>query len=173
MGGHCIGVDPYYLTHKAQELGHHPEVILSGRRINDGMSKYIASTIVKEMLSKGLTVNKSNVNVLGLTFKENCPDLRNTKVIDIIRELEEYGITVNVHDAEADKEEAKKFYNIDLMEKNELPNTDLIVFAVPHNEYVQNKNLYLNNLSENGIIIDIKNIIEECDLKNTQTIWRL
>lgn len=173
VGGHCIGVDPYYLTHKAQELGHHPEVILSGRRINDGMSKYIASTIVKEMLSKGLTVNKSNVNVLGLTFKENCPDLRNSKIIDIIRELKEYGITVNVHDAEAAKEEAKKFYNIDLTEKNELPNTDLIVFAVPHNEYVQNKNLYLNNLSENGIIIDIKNIIEECDLKNTQTIWRL
>lgn len=79
VGGHCIGVDPYYLTHKAQELGHHPEVILSGRRINDGMSKYIASTIVKEMLSKGLTVNNSNINVLGLTFKENCPDLRNTK----------------------------------------------------------------------------------------------
>lgn len=173
VGGHCIGVDPYYLTHKAQELGHHPEVILSGRRINDGMSKYIASTIVKEMLSKGLTVNKSNVNVLGLTFKEDCPDLRNTKVIDIIRELEEYGITVNVHDAEADKEEAKKFYNIELKEVNELPETDLVLFAVSHKDYLENKNNYLTSLSENGIVFDIKGIIDDSDLKHTQTIWRL
>ncbi|BAH17382.1 nucleotide sugar dehydrogenase [Macrococcoides caseolyticum] len=173
VGGHCIGVDPYYLTHKAQELGHHPEVILSGRRINDGMSKYIASKIVKEMLSKGLTVNKSNVNVLGLTFKENCPDLRNTKVIDIIRELEEYGITVNVHDAKADKEEAKKFYNIELKEVNELPETDLVLFAVSHNEYIQNKEEFLKKLSNNGIVFDIKGIINKEDTSNNQTIWSL
>lgn len=173
VGGHCIGVDPYYLTHKAQELGHHPEVILSGRRINDGMSKYIASTIVKEMLSKGLTVNKSNVNVLGLTFKENCPDLRNTKVIDIIRELEEYGITVNVHDAEADKEEAKNFYNIELKELDELEKTDLLVFAVSHKDYIDQKSEYLEKLSENGIVIDIKGIISNKDLNDSQTVWRL
>lgn len=173
VGGHCIGVDPYYLTHKAQELGHHPEVILSGRRINDGMGKYIASKIVKEMLRKGLTVNKSNVNLLGLTFKENCPDLRNTKVIDIIRELEEYGINVNVHDAEADKEEAKKFYNIDLKELDELEKTDLLVFAVSHNDYLNTKKDYLEKLSDNGIIIDIKGIINSTDVKNSQSIWRL
>ncbi|QUR93805.1 nucleotide sugar dehydrogenase [Macrococcoides canis] len=173
VGGHCIGVDPYYLTHKAQELGHHPEVILSGRRINDGMSKYIASTIVKEMLSKGLTVNNSNINVLGLTFKENCPDLRNTKVIDIIRELEEYGINVNVHDSEADKEEAEKFYNIELKEKNNLPQTDLILFAVSHKDYVENKNEFLTSLSKNGIVFDIKGIIDDSDIKDNQSIWRL
>lgn len=173
VGGHCIGVDPYYLTHKAQELGHHPEVILSGRRINDGMSKYIASTIVKEMLSKGLTVNKTTVNLLGLTFKENCPDLRNTKVIDIIRELEEYGITVNVHDAEADKVEAKKFYNIELKELDELDKTDLLIMAVAHNEYVEKLQQYMELLNENGLVIDIKGIVSDDILKPTQSKWSL
>ncbi|UBH13871.1 nucleotide sugar dehydrogenase [Macrococcus armenti] len=173
VGGHCIGVDPYYLTHKAQELGHHPEVILSGRRINDGMSKYIASTIVKEMLSKGLTVNKTTVNLLGLTFKENCPDLRNTKVIDIIRELEEYGITVNVHDAEADKVEAKKFYNIELKELDELDKTDLLIVAVAHNEYVEKLQQYMELLNENGLVIDIKGIVSDDILKPTQSKWSL
>ena len=107
VGGHCIGVDPYYLTHKAQEVGHHPEVILAGRRINDNMSKFIASNVIKGLLKQGLEVQGATVNVLGLTFKENCPDLRNTKVIHIIEELKEYGLDVHVNDVEADKEEAK------------------------------------------------------------------
>ncbi|ULG72700.1 nucleotide sugar dehydrogenase [Macrococcus brunensis] len=173
VGGHCIGVDPYYLTHKAQALGHHPEVILSGRRINDGMGKFIASTIVKEMLKKNLTVLGAKVNMLGLTFKENCPDLRNTKVIDIINELEDYGLVVKVNDIEADKAEAKKFYNIDLIDLDEMEETNVIVFAVSHNEYVENKEQYLSKLSGKGLIIDIKGIIDNKDLKESQTLWRL
>lgn len=173
VGGHCIGVDPYYLTHKAQELGHHPEVILSGRRINDGMSKYIASTIIKEMLRKGLRVSGQEVTILGLTFKENCPDLRNTKVIDIINELNDFGVPVHVHDAEADPKEATKFYDIKLEKAEDLPKTDVIVFAVSHNDYIENKELYLSKLSKDGIVFDIKGVIREEDLKTNQTIWRL
>lgn len=173
VGGHCIGVDPYYLTHKAQELGHHPEVILAGRRINDNMSKHVAANIIKELLKKGIEVQGMVINLLGLTFKENCPDLRNTKVIDIVRELEDYGMIVNVNDVEADKETAKKLYDIDLKEKNELSKTNALIFAVPHNDYIENKNEYLDLLHENGVLIDIKGLIKDTDLKQNQTIWRL
>ncbi len=173
VGGHCIGVDPYYLTHKAQELGHHPEVILAGRRINDNMSKHVAANIIKELLKKGIEVQGMVINLLGLTFKENCPDLRNTKVIDIVRELEDYGMIVNVNDVEADKETAKKLYDIDLKEKNELSKTNALIFAVPHNYYIENKNEYLDLLHENGVLIDIKGLIKDTDLKQNQTIWRL
>lgn len=173
VGGHCIGVDPYYLTHKAQELGHHPEVILSGRRINDNMSKYIASNIIKELLKKGIEVQGMTINLLGLTFKENCPDLRNTKVIDIVRELEDYGMKVIVNDAEADKETAKKLYGVELKDKHELPKTDALIFAVPHNEYINQKNDYLKTLTDRGIIIDIKGIVKNSDIKENQNIWRL
>lgn len=173
VGGHCIGVDPYYLTHKAQELGHHPEVILAGRRINDNMSKYVASNIIKELLKKGIEVQGMTINLLGLTFKENCPDLRNTKVIDIVRELEDYGMNVIVNDAEADKETAKKLYGIELKDKNEMTKTDALIFAVPHNDYIEDKNSYLELLNDNGIIIDIKGLIKDKDLKQSQTVWRL
>ncbi|MCJ0971245.1 nucleotide sugar dehydrogenase [Mammaliicoccus sciuri] len=173
VGGHCIGVDPYYLTHKAQELGHHPEVILAGRRINDNMSKHVASNIIKELLKKGIEVQGMTINLLGLTFKENCPDLRNTKVIDIVRELQDYGMIVNVNDVEADKETAKKLYDIDLKEKNELSKTNALIFAVPHNDYIENKNEYLSLLNDNGIVIDVKGLIKDSDLAINQTIWRL
>lgn len=173
VGGHCIGVDPYYLTHKAQELGHHPEVILAGRRINDNMSKHVAANIIKELLKKGIEVQGMKINLLGLTFKENCPDLRNTKVIDIVRELEDYGMIVNVNDVEADKETAKKLYDIDLKEKNELPKTNALIFAVPHNDYIENKDDYLDLLSDNGVLIDIKGLIKDNDLKQNQKLWRL
>ncbi|WP_353419488.1 nucleotide sugar dehydrogenase [Staphylococcus delphini] len=173
VGGHCIGVDPYYLTHKAQELGHHPEVILAGRRINDNMSKYVASNIIKEILKKGIEVQGMTINLLGLTFKENCPDLRNTKVIDIVRELEEYGIKVDVNDVEADEETAKKLYDIDLKNKNDMTKSDVIIFAVPHSDYIENKQEYLKLLNENGIVIDIKGMIKNKDLTKNQTIWRL
>ncbi|PTI70162.1 nucleotide sugar dehydrogenase [Mammaliicoccus vitulinus] len=173
VGGHCIGVDPYYLTHKAQELGHHPEVILAGRRINDNMSKYVASNIIKELLKKGIEVQGMTINLLGLTFKENCPDLRNTKVIDIVRELEDYGMNVIVNDAEADKETAKKLYGIELKDKNEMTKTDALIFAVPHNDYIEDKNSYLELLNDNGILIDIKGLIKDKDLKENQTVWRL
>lgn len=173
VGGHCIGVDPYYLTHKAQELGHHPEVILAGRRINDNMSKYVASNIIKELLKKGIEVQGMTINLLGLTFKENCPDLRNTKVIDIVRELEDYGMNVIVNDTEADKETAKKLYGIELKDKNEMTKTDALIFAVPHNDYIEDKNSYLELLNDNGILIDIKGLIKDKDLTENQTIWRL
>ncbi len=173
VGGHCIGVDPYYLTHKAQELGHHPEVILAGRRINDNMSKYIASNIIKELLKKGIEVQGMTINLLGLTFKENCPDLRNTKVIDIVRELEDYGMNVVVNDSEADKETAKKLYDIELKDKNELTKTDALIFAVPHNDYIKDKNSYLELLNDDGVLIDIKGMIKDKDVKKNQNIWRL
>lgn len=173
VGGHCIGVDPYYLTYKAQELGHHPEVILAGRRINDNMAKHVAANIIKELLKKGIEVQGMTINLLGLTFKENCPDLRNTKVIDIVRELEEYGMSVKVNDVEADKATAKILYDIDLIDKNEMTKSDALIFAVSHNDYIENKNEYLNLLNDNGIIIDIKGLIKDNDLKVNQTIWRL
>lgn len=173
VGGHCIGVDPYYLTHKAQELGHHPEIILAGRRINDNMSKHVASNIIKELLKKGINVQNASINLLGLTFKENCPDLRNTKVIDIVRELEDYGLKINVNDVEADNETAKALYDIDLVSKENLPETDALIFAVPHRDYLENKSEYLDLLSENGIVFDIKGIIQEDELKENQSIWRL
>ncbi|WP_436862369.1 nucleotide sugar dehydrogenase [Staphylococcus caeli] len=173
VGGHCIGVDPYYLTHKAQEVGHHPEVILAGRRINDNMAQYIASNVIKELLKQGLEVQGATVNVLGLTFKENCPDLRNTKVIHIIEELKEYGLKVTVNDVEADKTEAKKFFGLDLKDVNELETADVLLFAVPHKEYIDNVKEYLNLAKENGVLIDIKGNINSEDVQMNQKLWRL
>lgn len=173
VGGHCIGVDPYYLTHKAQEVGHHPEIILAGRRINDGMASYIAVSIIKAMLSKNLPVRGATLNFLGLTFKENTPDLRNTKVIDLINELKDFGLKVAVHDAEANAQEAKRLYGITLVNKEKLKQTDFLVIAVPHKEYVNNRQDYLNTLSKDGIVCDIKGMIEAEDLTDGQSVWRL
>lgn len=173
VGGHCIGVDPYYLTHKAQELGHHPEVILAGRRINDDMSKYIASSIIKQMLKKGLPVVGETVNLLGLTFKENTPDLRNTKITEVIKELEDFGLNVVVNDVVADPEEAKRFYDIELKDKKDMRQEDVIVFGVSHKEYIEQKSDYLELVSDKGIVFDIKGILENRDVKNSQSIWRL
>jgi UDP-N-acetyl-D-galactosamine dehydrogenase len=125
------------------------------------------------MLKKEINVVGNTINVLGLTFKENCPDLRNTKVIDVINELKEFGLNVVVHDAEADAAEAKKYFNIDLKERTELTNTDVVVYAVPHKEYRDNKHDYLSLLNDNGITFDIKGVVEDEDLKATQSIWRL
>jgi UDP-N-acetyl-D-glucosamine/UDP-N-acetyl-D-galactosamine dehydrogenase len=135
VGGHCIGVDPYYLTYKAQQLGYNPEMILAGRRINDNMSIYIASRIVKLMLSRGLQPLKSRILVLGLTFKENCPDIRNTKVIDIVKELQSYGALVDVHDPWVDPEEAKAEYRLELAVAPEKSAYDVVVLAVAHREF--------------------------------------
>lgn len=173
VGGHCIGVDPYYLTHKAQEVGHHPEVILAGRRINDNMAKHIVSSIVKEMIKKGFDISSAKVNLLGLTFKENCPDLRNTKVTDIIKELQEYGFEVAVNDVEADPAEAKKFYNIDLINRVDMNPAEILIFAVQHKDYVENKEEYLKLAKNNSIVIDIKGIVSETDLTTAQSLWRL
>ncbi|WP_278249942.1 nucleotide sugar dehydrogenase [Staphylococcus nepalensis] len=173
VGGHCIGVDPYYLTHKAQEVGHHPEVILAGRRINDNMAKHIASNIIKELLKQGLEAQGASVNVLGLTFKENCPDLRNTKVIHIVEELKDYGLNVKVSDVEADVKEAKKLFGFSLQSKKELTKADALLFAVPHNEYLNNKKEYLNLVKDKGVIFDIKGIINKSEIDDNQKLWRL
>jgi UDP-N-acetyl-D-galactosamine dehydrogenase len=134
VGGHCIGVDPYYLTHKAQQVGHHPEMILAGRRINDGMGAYVAGQLIKAMLKKGVTVQGARVLVLGLTFKENCPDLRNTRVIDVITELKDYGLTIDVHDPWADAACAQHEYGLELTAPPS-HTYDAIVLAVAHREF--------------------------------------
>ncbi|WNB17737.1 Vi polysaccharide biosynthesis UDP-N-acetylglucosamine C-6 dehydrogenase TviB [Marivirga arenosa] len=157
VGGHCIGVDPYYLTHKAESLGYHPQVILSGRRINDNMGAHVASSVVKLMAQKGSVIKGSKALVLGITFKENCPDIRNSKVIDVIKELESYGIQVETYDPQADKEEVKHEYGVELIDK---PSSDYnaIVLAVSHKEF---KDFNLSNhLSDNGVSYDIKGFFE-------------
>lgn len=137
VGGHCIGVDPYYLTHKAQAVGHHPEIILAGRRLNDSMGMYVVSQLVKEMSRRGIAVSGARVLVLGLTFKENTPDLRNSRVIDIIQELEEYGLQVDVHDPWADPEEAEEEYGVELVSEPARGAYDAIILAVGHRQYTE------------------------------------
>ena len=135
VGGHCIGVDPYYLTYKAQKLGYHPQMILAGRRINDNMSLYVASQVVKLMLTKGIQPLNAKALILGLAFKENCPDVRNTKVVDIVRELESYGTTVDVHDPWCDDDEAQREYGLDLVAEPEKGAYDVVIIAVAHDEF--------------------------------------
>src|SRR6185295_1258731 len=155
--GHCIGVDPYYLTHKADKLGYHPQVILAGRRINDGMGKFIAEQTVKHMIRNGSPVKGSKVNVLGLTFKENCPDIRNTRVIDVIHELETYGIEVHVHDPVADDREARHEYGIALETWESLPRAAALVVAVAHRSFVAKPLSDLTaKITDGGCFIDVK-----------------
>ena len=157
VGGHCIGVDPYYLTHKADMVGYHPQVILAGRRINDGMGKFIAEQTVKHMIRNGSPVKGSRVNVLGLTFKEDCPDIRNTRVIDVIHELKSYGIDVHVHDPVSDVDEARHEYGIELEPWEVLPRADAIVVAVAHRQFLARPLTdYLSKLVEAGCFIDVK-----------------
>jgi UDP-N-acetyl-D-galactosamine dehydrogenase len=137
VGGHCIGVDPYYLTHKAQEIGYHPEMILAGRRINDQMGQYVAGQVAKLMMQRRIPVSGSKILILGLTFKENCPDLRNTRVVDIIDELQSYGAEVEVHDPWIDREEARQEYGIDVLDQPYVGRYDAIVLAVAHDEFRQ------------------------------------
>ena len=135
VGGHCIGVDPYYLTYKAQQLGYHPQIILAGRRINDNMSLYVSSQVVKLMLEKGIRPNDARALVLGLAFKENCPDVRNTKVVDIVREMSSYGLKVDVHDPWCDVNEAKREYDLDLVAEPEAGAYDVVIMAVAHEQF--------------------------------------
>lgn len=137
VGGHCIGVDPYYLTHKAQAIGYNPEIILAGRRLNDSMGEYVVTQLVKTMIKKRIQVEGAKVLVLGLSFKENCPDVRNTKVIDIVHELEEYNIDVDVYDPWVDKAEAEREYNVTPISKPAMNNYDGIILAVAHNQFVE------------------------------------
>ncbi|MCD6062159.1 MAG: UDP-N-acetyl-D-galactosamine dehydrogenase [Flavipsychrobacter sp.] len=158
VGGHCIGVDPYYLAQKAQDVGYHPEIILSGRRLNDGMGGYIANEVVKLMIKRNVPVKKADVLLLGITFKENCPDVRNTRVIDIVKELNSYDINVTTYDPWADPAEVKHEYGIETT--NELPSGkyDAIVLAVAHKEFVSAD--WREHLKENGIIYDVKGCLD-------------
>ncbi|MEO5862077.1 MAG: nucleotide sugar dehydrogenase [Burkholderiales bacterium] len=175
VGGHCIGVDPYYLTHKAEMLGYIPQVILAGRRINDSMGKHIAEQTVKKMINAGSQVKGATVNVLGLTFKENCPDLRNSKVIDIIQELQSYGIDVQVHDPMAEAAEAKHEYGVTLRTWDELPRADAIVAAVAHNEFLARPMTdYLTKVNGGGCFIDVKCQFDPAAIKQSGlSLWRL
>ena len=137
VGGHCIGVDPYYLTYKAESIGYHPDMIVAGRRINDGMGKYVAEKTVKLLIRGQRQVRGATVAVLGLTFKENVPDLRNTRVVDIVRELQDYGMSVLVHDPLADPEEARRYYGIQLVSQSDIHNVDAAILAVGHEDYAQ------------------------------------
>jgi len=160
VGGHCIGVDPYYLTHKAQSIGFNPEIILAGRRTNDGMAKYIASRLVKEMAKRNVNVSNARILILGLTFKENCPDIRNTKVVDVVTELEDYSCLVDVHDPHADPIETDREYGINLVELSGKEPYDALILAVAHDQYVNKTKAYFSlMLKPGGIIYDLKNIV--------------
>jgi UDP-N-acetyl-D-galactosamine dehydrogenase len=175
VGGHCIGVDPYYLTHKAEMLGYHPQVILAGRRINDGMGKFIAENTVKRMIQSGCSIKGARVNVLGLTFKENCPDLRNSKVPDIISELLSYGIDVTVHDPVADPSEARHEYGLDLSEWDALPVADAVVVAVAHDVYRDmGLPVIRKKVRDHGAMIDVKAHFSDKDPALAGlAVWRL
>ena len=175
VGGHCIGVDPYYLTHKAETLGYHPQVILAGRRINDGMGAYIAQQTVKELIRLGQPVKGAHVTVLGLTFKENCPDLRNSKVIDVIRELESFGVTVHVHDPVAEPAEARHEYGVDLVSWEHLPKANAIVAAVAHQDLVaKSLDALAGKLVPGGLYVDVKSQADRAALGERGIhVWRL
>ncbi|MDR0379027.1 MAG: nucleotide sugar dehydrogenase [Candidatus Accumulibacter sp.] len=175
VGGHCIGVDPYYLTHKAEMLGYHPEVILAGRRINDGMGKFVAEQTVKMLVRNGWKVGDAPIVVLGLTFKEDCPDLRNSRVIDVVRELRSYGARVIVHEPVADPDEARRECGVELTPWENLPKAAAIVVAVAHREFRERPvSGYVKKLQPGGVLIDVKSLFDEALLKRQGiTVWRL
>ncbi|MBF0412680.1 MAG: nucleotide sugar dehydrogenase [Desulfamplus sp.] len=176
VGGHCIGVDPYYLTFKAQSEGYHPEVILAGRKINDNMGNFVAQKCIKMMSNAGKSIKNAKVAVLGLTFKEDCPDLRNTRVVDIVGELKEYGVDVLVHDSMAEPADALKYYGIKLCSWDELKNLDAIILAVSHAAYKKmTTNDFIAMLGPNGSLVDVKSILkpEEVAQKSDISFWRL
>ena len=197
VGGHCIGIDPYYLTYKAEQLGYHSQIILSGRKINDDMGKYVAENTVKKMIKANKQINGSKVAIFGFTFKENCPDVRNTKVLDIINELKEYGIEVKVVDPVADKEDLQQFYNIQPYNAEEITDMDAVIFAVPHEEfkiielkdikkmYNSAKNIDLHvrdevaatsdlNIANECVLIDVKGMFNRQEAEDMSYLyWRL
>ncbi len=175
VGGHCIGVDPYYLTHKAETVGYHPEVILAGRRINDGMGKYVAEQTVKEMINAGFNIKNAKVNVLGLTFKENCRDIRNSRVIDVIAELRSYGVDVAVHDPVCSAEDALNEYRIELRSWDELPRAHAAILAVSHRQFFQLTARDLaGKLVSGGCLADVKSVLPVQELMAAGLrVWRL
>jgi UDP-N-acetyl-D-galactosamine dehydrogenase len=177
VGGHCIGVDPYYLTHKAEMLGYHPQVILAGRRINDGMAAYIAQQTIKQLINVGLLIKGAKVLVMGLTFKENCPDIRNSKVADLVRELEDYGCEVLVHDPIADSSEAEHEYGIALKQWKDISGVNAVVAAVAHRVYLEmSGDEIVSKLSDrsSSVFIDVKSAFSYQALAGRGvTVWRL
>lgn len=176
VGGHCIGVDPYYLTHKAEMVGYHPQVILAGRRINDNMSRYVAKCLIKKMVQNGIDLSTAKIGVLGVTFKENCPDIRNSKVVDLINELNTWGVEVVISDPWAEPEEVKEEYGFDLVDFDSLQNLDSIVVAVGHNEFRSLTPADLIKLSHAGkpVLADVKAIFERESLVEAGfTVFRL
>lgn len=177
VGGHCIGVDPYYLADKANELGYHAQVILSGRRINDGMAKFVAEKTIKKLINANIRVKGADILIMGLTFKENCPDLRNSKVNDIILELKEYGVNVHVVDPIAEKIEAKKEYNIELGNLKDIKNMDAIIIAVGHKEYremnIKDLHQYYNEVYSKPLLVDVKSIFDKEEAEKEYDYWRL
>ncbi|WP_022664881.1 nucleotide sugar dehydrogenase [Desulfospira joergensenii] len=175
VGGHCIGVDPYYLTFKAESEGYHPEVILAGRRINDNMGRFVVEKTVKMMIQQGRHVKETRVGVLGLTFKEDCPDLRNTRVVDIIQELDSYGCEVLVHDPMADPKEALEYYGVNLRSWEELKDLGAVILAVPH-EWYRKRSVsdFVGRLGENGCLVDVKCMLDPEEVRqNGVSFWRL
>ncbi|HEX6529034.1 MAG TPA: nucleotide sugar dehydrogenase [Burkholderiales bacterium] len=175
VGGHCIGVDPYYLTHKAELAGYHPEVILAGRRINDEMGAHIARKTVQQMIHAGRNIKGARVNILGLTFKENVPDIRNSKVIDIIRELHEFGVETYVHDPLASHEDALHEYGLRLCDWDTLPAADAVVMAVSHKQFLEApQSEMLKKMVRNGVLVDVKAALDaEAYRKEGIRVWRL
>ncbi|HIE07892.1 MAG TPA: Vi polysaccharide biosynthesis UDP-N-acetylglucosamine C-6 dehydrogenase TviB, partial [Desulfarculaceae bacterium] len=168
VGGHCIGVDPYYLTHKAQAIGYHPEIILAGRRLNDGMGAYVVSQLLKTMMKRGIHIKSAKVLVMGLTFKENCPDLRNTRVVDIVDELKEYSVTVDVYDPWVSKSEAQHEYEITPIDHPAQNTYDGIIIAVAHHQFVEMGAQTLHSLGKSEhVLYDLKYIFkqEESDIR--------
>jgi len=182
VGGHCIGVDPYYLTYKAEQIGYHSQIILSGRKINDNMGKYTAEQTVKKMINANKQIKGSKVAIFGITFKENCPDVRNTKVVDVINELKEYGVEVEIVDPVADKEDLKEVYDIETINKNEIKDADAVIFAVAHDEFAEFnldniKDLYYQDAETDNdgyVLMDVKGLFdkEEAEAEN-YIYWRL
>ncbi len=176
VGGHCIGVDPYYLTYKAEKLGYHSQIILAGRRINDDMGKYVAENCVKCLIAAGKNVRDARVAILGFTFKENCPDTRNTRVIDIVYELQEYGITPVIADPAADAAEAKRLYGIEFVDLNDIRNMDAVILAVAHDAFKVLTPADLNRFFAPGrnVLLDIKGIFDRRDFEAAEYLyWRL
>ena len=177
MGGHCIGVDPYYLTYKAEQMGYHSQIILSGRRINDDMGKYVVENLIKNLIKANVPVKEAKVAILGFTFKENCPDTRNTRVIDIVEELKEYGIAPVIADPEADVEEAMDEYGIEFTAMSDITEMDAVIVAVGHDQFLQlsqEKVTAMYKKDSSKVLVDIKGIFNRSEFEFAgYTYWRL
>ena len=175
VGGHCIGVDPYYLTHKASMVGYQPEVILAGRRINDSMPGFIATEIINELIKSKKSPTESNIVVLGTTFKEDCADMRNSKVVDMISILKSFNLNIFLHDPKASKKDVKLYTGINMTEISKLPKADILIYAVPHSFYSEIGSVeFLKFVKNDGLIIDVKsNLDRKIISKSKKRVWRL